>query len=112
MDIDIAIKEIIKSLSMRIVPLCDEIISNDFRNCQTAFQLRANIVNVETNIKEIESLDNMDDIMHRSRSAIKKIDEIACLMKPEYGKLYQSIYVDCKKLIKLLRASVNTLNNK
>ena len=116
MDIDIAIKEKINSLSMRIKHLCEEMVRNDFRDAGIAFQLSEYRINLETAISEIESLDNTDDIMHRLRSAIKNLDRLVCWMKYqqyEYGGLndkYKSIYVDGKKLMKLLTASVNTLN--
>ena len=62
--------------------------------------------------------ESTDDFKHKLKIALKEANEteywIEILHSGEYmsDDQYESIIVDCKELIKLLTASINTLNKK
>jgi len=72
---------------------------------------------IGANIRESEFAESKEDFKHKLKIALKEANEteywIEILHKGKYldDKEYESIIVDCRELIKLLTASVNTLNN-
>ncbi|MBR5644625.1 MAG: four helix bundle protein [Salinivirgaceae bacterium] len=73
---------------------------------------------IGANVRESEFGESKDDFKHKLKIALKEANEteywIEILHEGEYlnDSQYDSIIVDCRELIKLLTASVNTLNNK
>jgi four helix bundle protein len=71
---------------------------------------------IGANIRESEFGESSDDFKHKLKIALKEANEteywIEILHKSEYinDEQYDSIIVDCKEIIKLLIASINTLN--
>ena len=73
---------------------------------------------IGANIRESEFGESIDDFKHKLKIALKEANEteywIEILHKSDYmnDHQYNSIIADCKELIKLLTASINTLNKK
>jgi len=73
---------------------------------------------ISANVCESEFGESPDDFRHKLKIALKEASEtenwIEILHKSGYlnNVQYNSIIVDCKELIKLLTASINTINKK
>ena len=71
---------------------------------------------IGANIRESEFGESVEDFKHKLKIALKEANEteywIEILHQSEYinDEQYDSIIVDCKEIIKLLIASINTLN--
>ena len=111
MDIHI-LQEKSKSLAIRINRLSEVLYEQ--HEFTIPRQLEVCIDNIESNIAELKFVDNEDVLKQKLKRAIKKTDEIDYWMKNlqncHINNEYGSISVDCRELINLLTAIVNTLN--
>ena len=73
---------------------------------------------VGANICEAEYGESMEDFRHKLKIALKEASEteywIEIFHHSDFidSAQYESIITDCKEIIKLLTASINTINNK
>ena len=109
------IYDIASDFAIRIVNLYKYLTDEKHEYVMSKQILRSG-TSIGANIRESEFGESSDDFKHKLKIALKEANEteywIEILHKSEYinDEQYDSIIVDCKEIIKLLIASINTLN--
>ncbi len=97
-------KFLLGRMSVAEQPLCTQVLKSG--------------TSIGANIRESEFAESSDDFKHKLKIALKEANEteywLEILYSGEYigENQYNGMIVDCKELIKLLTAIINTLNNK
>jgi four helix bundle protein len=113
------LKEKSRLFGIRITKMARFLVNNEPIAIHPMFtQVLKSGTSIGANIGEAEFGESKEDFKHKLKIALKEANEteywIEILHKSNYltNEQYASIIFDCKEIIKLLIASINTLNNK
>ena len=105
------------AFALRIVK-CYQYLQNEKNEHVLSKQLLRSGTSVGANIKEAEQAESKSDFIHKLSIALKEVNEteywLDLLNQSGYldKKLFDSIYVDCKELLKLLISIIKTSKQK
>jgi four helix bundle protein len=103
--------------ALRIVK-CYQYLQNEKHEYVLSKQLLRSGTSIGANIKEAEQTESKSDFIHKLSIALKEVNEteywLDLLSQSGYldKKLFDSIYADCKELLKLLISIIKTSKQK